>query len=215
MSGSVIRNSSCSVPLVRRSNAIGMSGVCGQRGIGMLEFLIALMIFSMGMMGLLSAQLAGKKAGYEASQRSVATALARDILERMRANPGQIEFYQVSDVGDEQRRLPEPGADCAVAVCSAAQLAAFDLWQWESLLVGESETFADGNAGGLLSPRACITRDGGEVGVAISWLGTTTAGQVPAAICGAASGANPEPSESEKGARRRHQLAITTFIGGR
>ncbi len=38
----------------------------GTRGIGMLEFLIALLIFSMGMMGLLSAQLAGKKAGYEA-----------------------------------------------------------------------------------------------------------------------------------------------------
>ncbi|RLA48698.1 MAG: hypothetical protein DRQ98_14465, partial [Gammaproteobacteria bacterium] len=50
----------------------------GQKGVGLLEVLIALLIFTTGMMGLLSTQLAGKKAGYEATQRSIATALARD-----------------------------------------------------------------------------------------------------------------------------------------
>ena len=52
-----------------------------QRGVGMLEFLVALMIFSMGITGLLSAQLVAKKTIIEAGQRSMAIALARDILE--------------------------------------------------------------------------------------------------------------------------------------
>jgi len=181
----------------------------------MLEFLIALLIFSMGMLGLLSAQLVGKKAVYEASQRSVATALARDILERMRANPDQIESYDVTNAGDERHRLPLPGADCNAAACSAAQLAAFDVWQWEALLVGESEEFSAGYAGGLLSPRACIATDGGEVAVAISWLGTSTAentvGNKQAAVCGD----DGEPAAQGIGTRHRHQLTLATFIGGR
>ena len=56
----------------------GVSGYAAQaqRGVGMLEFLLALLIFCVGMMGLMSAQLAGKRAGFEASHRSTATALA-------------------------------------------------------------------------------------------------------------------------------------------
>ena len=184
----------------------------------MFEFLIALLIFSMGMLGVLSAQLAGKKAGYDASQRSVATALARDILERMRANPGQINSYQVSDVGNESRRLSRPGTNCDASICSATQLAAFDLWQWESLLVGESEEFSGGYAGGLLSPRACISSDEGQVAVAISWLGAIMTGHAAentqAAACGEEE-IEPESGGEVISVRQRHQLTISTYIGER
>ena len=53
----------------------------GQRGFAMVELLFALLIFSVAMMGLWSGQMAGKRAGYDALQRTVATNLARDILE--------------------------------------------------------------------------------------------------------------------------------------
>ena len=192
----------------RRSAVVGLAaGV--HRGIGMLEFLIALLIFSTGMMGLLAAQLAGKSVGYDANQRSVATALARDILERMRANPRHIGSYTIRDIGDAKRRLPKPAADCNALHCSAKQLAAFDLWQWESLLVGESERYEGSNVGGLLLPRACITSDGGVVSIAITWLGTGTGGIVPVADCDR--DADPEENRTQ----RRHQLAISTFIGVR
>ena len=42
-------------------------------GVGMLEFMIALLIFSTAIAGLLSVQLAAKKAAHEAARRSVAT----------------------------------------------------------------------------------------------------------------------------------------------
>ena len=146
--------------------------ICTQSGVGMLEFLVALLIFSVGMIGLMSAQLAGKKASFDASQRSNATALVRDIVERMRANPGQAMAYQVVGAGDEGSRLPPPDIDCGVTDCSAEQLAAYDLWQWESLLVGESAQDAAGNAGGLVAPLACIrSADGAVDAVEISLVG--------------------------------------------
>ncbi len=201
-------------PVTGPVDANTVFGVDGHRGIGMLEFLLALLIFSMGMMGLLSAQLAGKRVSYDASQRSVATSMARDILERMRANPGQVMAYQVNDAGDASHRLPLPGADCDRSVCSAEQLAVFDLWQWESLLVGETEKYSGGDAGGLVSPRACITGDGGRVVVAISWRGVTTAAQVPESICGSDDvRGNIAPGDAGGNMEQRHQITISTFIG--
>jgi type IV pilus assembly protein PilV len=185
----------------------------GMRGVGMLEFLLALLLLSVGMMGLLAAQLAGKRAGFEASQRSSATAMARDILERMRANPGQLEAYQIEGAGDEAGRLPPPAANCDAAPCTAAQLAAFDVWQWESQLLGESEQVGGESAGGLLSPRGCIRGDDGAVTVILSWRGFAPEGPAATSDCGENAGpAVPQDGGIE--ATRRHQLAIATYIAG-
>jgi type IV pilus assembly protein PilV len=181
-------------------------------GVGMLEFLVALMIFSMGMMGLLSAQLVGKKANFEASQRSVATALARDVLERMRANPGQIPAYQVAGAGDAGNRLPRPDADCDITVCTAQELAAFDLWQWESLLVGDSEQDSVGSVGGLLTPHACIASDGGEVDVTISWRGVMTVGPAVTNDCKGDVDIESRPEDTPGDTSQRHQVTVSTFI---
>jgi type IV pilus assembly protein PilV len=183
----------------------------------MLEFLVALLIFSVGMIGLMSAQLAGKKASFDASQRSNATALVRDIVERMHANPGQAMAYQVVGAGDEGSRLPPPDADCGVTDCSAEQLAAFDLWQWESLLVGESAQDAAGNAGGLVAPLACIRSADGAVDVVVSWQGVTRAvmSAQPAAPTVCDVGIEDIPLEETDEASLRHWLTVSTFIARR
>lgn len=196
-----------------RFRALKVLAVSGHKGVGMLEFLIALLIFSTGMSGLLSAQLAGKRAGYEAFQRSVATALARDILERIRANPGRSLDYRVTGAGNVNKRVPMPGADCDRADCSAAQLAVFDLWQWESQLLGESERDAGINVGGLVSPHACITNDGGVVEVAISWQGVTPASQPTNPVCASdEDGKNAGADHANDDLRLRNHLRIATFI---
>lgn len=189
-----------------RTEARKVLAVSGDKGIGMLEFLIALLIFSTGMLGLLSTQLAGKRAGYEALQRSVATALARDILERMRANPGHLLDYRVTAVGDAGHRLPLPPADCDRSDCSTAQLVAYDLWQWESQLFGEPERDVEFSAGGLVSPRACISSEDGVVEVTISWLGATPVRQPAVSVCG---------SDDDGDTRLRSRLTIATFIAER
>lgn len=188
-----------------------------QKGAGMLEFFVALLIFSMGMLGLLSAQWVGKKTAFEASQRSVATALVRDILERMRANPGQLEAYQAGSLGDEVGRITAPEIDCDVMDCTAAELALFDLWQWESLLLGDSEQDLVGSAGGLVAPRACISSAGGAVNVTISWRGVlhTSDTEEPIAVEACEATGDGVPIEDTGEQPQRHFLSVSTFIAGR
>jgi type IV pilus assembly protein PilV len=199
--------------LLMRASARCFAGVRHDRGVGMLEYLVALLIFSVGMMGLMSAQLAGKRAGFEATQRSIATALARDILERIRANPGQLDAYLVAGVGDQSGRLPPPALDCVAALCTAAQMAAFDVWQWESQLLGEPEQLGGDNAGGLVSPRGCVRREGGAVSVTISWRGASPHGPAAETTCGESAGPGV-PGDAGIATERRHQLAIATFVAG-
>lgn len=186
-----------------------------QRGVGMLEFLVALLIFSTGMMGLLAAQLVGKKTSFEASQRSVAISLARDIVERMRANPAALAAYRADGIGDKSSQQPPPVTDCNRALCGADQLAAFDLWQWETLLLGASERDARGNAGGLLSPRACISTSGGEVEVTISWRAVLSDGPASQSRCGDDSTGDELPEGEQYQAAARQQLTLSTFVASR
>jgi type IV pilus assembly protein PilV len=195
------------------SRGMNRGATHAMRGVGMFEFLLALLILSIGMMGLLAAQLAGKRAGFEASQRSSATALARDILERMRANPGQLDAYQIAGAGVAAGRLPPPDADCDAALCTAAQLAVFDVWQWESLLVGESEQVGGDSVGGLFSPRGCISRAGGAVTVTISWRSFAPEGPAATSDCGENAGPGA-PQDAGIEETRRHHLAIATYIAG-
>lgn len=187
-----------------------------QGGVGMLEFMLALMIFSTGVMGLLSVQLAGMKASHEAGQRSVATALARDILERIQANPFNAPAYAVQALGAAARPLSAPGADCDTVGCSPAQLAAFDLWQWESLLLGAAARHHGSGAGGLRRPLACITHQVGVVDVVISWQGGSSAMPSSASSC---SIAGPGPHEGAGDMEHednlvRHQLRLSTYVAG-
>lgn len=181
----------------------------------MLEVLIALLIFSTGLMGLLSTQLAGKKAGHEATQRSVATALARDILERMQANPGHIPAYAINNAGDEEKPLPVPGIHCERIDCTPLQLASFDLWQWEALLLGASEIQSGGNnVGGLLAPRACIVRTDGMVSVALSWRGVSAAREPAASLCGRDVAGLYDAAEKPPGNNLlRQQVILSTYAG--
>ena len=187
-----------------------------ERGMGMLEYLLALLVFSTGMMGLMSAQLVAKKVVHEASQRSTATALGRDIVERMRTNSGQLEAYRALAIGDTTQLLPLPNANCDISTCTALQLAAFDLWQWESNLLGLSEQRNGASSGGLVSPRACISTDGGEVAVTISWLVSSVVHQPTLLTCGADDiGSEATPSGSNDDTLQRRQLMISTYIGRR
>jgi type IV pilus assembly protein PilV len=185
-----------------------------QTGIGLIEVLVALLILATGMTGLMITQLAGKKAAHEAAQRSIATVLVRDIIERVQANPGSVQDYVVTNAGDETEPLPAPANHCERVDCSPTQLAAFDLWQWESLLLGTSEKQGERNVGGLVSPRACIAYESGAVSVAISWLGVTAAREPDASTCGGdVVGLYDAPDEPAGNNARRRHMVLSTYIG--
>jgi len=97
-------------------------------GFSLLEVMVAMVIFSIGLLGLASLMAQSTRFNNSAQYRTQATYLAYDILDRMRANPDQAKNptlnYNLS-LGNT------PGtATCYNTTCSPAELAAADKDQW-------------------------------------------------------------------------------------
>ncbi len=178
-----------------------------QRGVGLIEILVAVLVFAVGILGVTAMQLAAKRSGYESTQRSIATSLARDIIERMRSNPGELDNYAVADLGSAAVTYT---TDCNLASCTPAALAERDLYEWNELLKGASEQVVveglTSNAGGLVDSRACITHDAGNIQVAIAWRGVNEMTNPTESDCGDASGLYGDEN------KQRRLLVMTTYI---
>jgi type IV pilus assembly protein PilV len=98
------------------------------RGFTLLEVMIALLIFSLGLLGMAGLMVLSVKTNQSAYLRTQATFLAQGMIDRMHANLGQIAAYATS--------YPAPGADpcLAGAPCSPAQIAARDIALWSTQL---------------------------------------------------------------------------------
>lgn len=150
----------------------------GQGGYSLIEILIGMLILAIGILGMASMQISSKRMGHDALQRSIATSLAHDMMERMRINRQELGSYVgtsgtssgATTIGGTATATSKPSPDCATSVCTPDQLAAYDLWEWEQALRGATEVSADGNSiGGLVNPTACITHNNGLVTLAIAW----------------------------------------------
>lgn len=59
----------------------------GCRGMSLIEVMIAMVLLSFGLMGMLGLKLTGLKVAGQSNSRSLAAVHANDIIDRMRANP--------------------------------------------------------------------------------------------------------------------------------
>ncbi len=64
-----------------------------QRGISLIEVLVAIVIISLGLLGMAGLQAAGLRTGHSSLYRAQAAQLANDMAERMRANLGDALNY--------------------------------------------------------------------------------------------------------------------------
>lgn len=99
-----------------------------QSGFTLLEVMIAMVIFSIGLLGLAGLQARGIQSTSMSQGRSIAIIQAYDMADRIRANAtGRINGnYDAIALG-----IPGP-TDCVNVVCTPAQLAAFDAFEWAS-----------------------------------------------------------------------------------
>ncbi len=183
-----------------------------QIGVGLIEVLIALLVLGVGILGMVSMQVTAKRNSYEATQRSIATALASDIIERMRSNPSELISYDAQTLGGGS--IGTAPASCNTAPCVTSALASRDLYEWEQSLDGAAEKITLGgttsNAGGLIDPQACIDTDtaglSGSVTVAIAWKGVAELTNPTASTCGESSGLYGTDQ------KQRRLLVITTYV---
>jgi type IV pilus assembly protein PilV len=164
-----------------------------QHGFSLLEMLVALVVFSIGLLAVAGLQTVSKQANYEGLQRTTASQIANGLLEDMRMNGDAINVYRVANNIGGGSIGNEPAPSCQVgSECNSAEKAAHDLWFWEQALDGNLETNGGVGTGGLMLPTLCVT--GPAVGgpgiyrVTIAWRGTASITNSVNNPCGAASG---------------------------
>ncbi len=140
-------------------------------GFTLVEVLITIVVSAVGLLTVAGLQAASKKLSYETAQRTLATALAQDMVERIRANAGVKASYVTGDATAVSQPASCSGAS---ATCTPTALAADDVWQWGQKLLGTEERDADGaKTGGLVLPTGCVTQDSarGVIRVVVAWRG--------------------------------------------
>lgn len=164
-----------------------------QHGFSLIELLVALIVFSVGLLAVAGLQTVSKQANFEALQRTAGSQIAYGLLEDMRVNGDAIDIYLAAgDVGGGSRG-GEPAPNCTgVSECTAAQKASHDLWFWEQVLDGNLEMSGNAGAGGLVLPTLCVAGPaGGGAGmytITIAWRGTASMTNANASACGTAGG---------------------------
>jgi len=106
-----------------------------QVGFSLLEILIAIVIVSLGLLGIVQMQVSNIQFINNAKQRSEAIQLTNDIIDRMRANVAETVngSYNIGFGG----ALKAPtNCTSATANCNPATLAAYDLASWLCQLGG-------------------------------------------------------------------------------
>ena len=170
-----------------------------QTGTSLIEVLVALLVLSLGALSVVGLQAVSKRNGLEARQAMLASTFANDLVERIRSNNTQAakQAYLAGAAkglgSGRQGTQPSPNCSSAASSCTAAELANFDLWEWEQLIDGTLETVVDANSvtttGGLAFPTACLTADppGGvsaQYTLVITWRGAAELPDDATVACG-------------------------------
>ena len=97
------------------------------QGLTLVEVMIALVILSVGLLGLAGLQIHGLRGTGGANSRVQATFIVSDMAERMHAN--SVEFSQnlaYQNIALAANNCGNPPTDCDTGACSTAQLVAHD-----------------------------------------------------------------------------------------
>lgn len=101
------------------------------QGFSLIEVLVALLVLSVGLLGMAGLQGYSLASSYDAHLRTQAISLTQDIIDRMRANR---EMASTNNYQTSLAELPELSRNCSELTCTPAQLADFDLVEWKCAL---------------------------------------------------------------------------------
>lgn len=101
--------------------------VKSNKGFTLIEVLIAVLVLSIGLLGLAALQANGLRSNFGAYARSQAVILANDMADRIRANPTAAASYN-----NINGPVADPG--CLVADCNTTDIALHDTAVWYTSL---------------------------------------------------------------------------------
>lgn len=179
-----------------------------QTGFSLLEVMIAAIVLSFGLLGLVAMQATAKFSGYEARQRTIANWLANDLVERARINKDSWSAQGTTVVSDGAL-LSMPNCaniDGTMSGCSRSERQALDLYYWQRSLLGSA---VSGSASSLQAPTGCVIRGANNsLTVGIFWRGRESLSDGAGAVsmvqnsCGLSTATD----------RQRRQFVLTTTL---
>lgn len=135
------------------------TNISKSRGFTLIEVMLALVIFSIGLLGLATLQATSLQQSHTAYLKTQATYLAYDILDRMRANIDEATNY---DIGTGT--LAAPGTTCTLTTdtCDKSAIRLADRYLWKenlkSLPLGDG-SIATTSVGGRTEIRIRVLSD--------------------------------------------------------
>jgi len=137
-------------------------------GFTLIEILIALVILSIGLLGVASLQMQGLRNNQSAYLKSQASMLVYDMADRMRVNAARALTGDYDGFNTDNYTPSDPACINQAAGCSAVDQSRTDLFQWAQQIEGT------GNAAALLpDARGTIVRGAGTLfTVSVVWKET-------------------------------------------
>lgn len=188
----------------RLAKPMKFQNLATQRGVGLIEVLIALVIFALGVVGMAGLQLRTMSVTIDSTQRSYVVSKAQDIADRIRSSGIPTADYLTvnnpASANSDGTYCDTPVATvCAdaqgndVTQCSVPEMRAFDLF--DALCVGEgslqqqvaewqSNITCQYPLAGVMTDTASCNELGATVTIDISWFARSVAND--------ASATNPE-----------------------
>ena len=122
-----------------------------QSGMGMIEALIALLVISIGLLGIAALQLTSLRQSSSANWHSQAVWYSYEMTDRINANRAAFGAYNNLDTANN------PSQDCQLGECNPAEMVTADLEEWKVLVEN------------LPGGRGFVKQNAGLVTVSVMW----------------------------------------------
>lgn len=143
------------------------------KGFSLIEVMVALVILTIGLIGIFNLHMQAKQMSYNAFLHTQASIIAKDIVNRIQLNSALSREYIGNIDGNETTAEMSAAKSCESGLeCTAMQIKSWDLYQIQNHLSGGLEKKDGNNIGGLDSASACIDINNNNIlTVVISWRG--------------------------------------------
>ncbi|MBQ0933357.1 type IV pilus modification protein PilV [Ideonella sp. 4Y16] len=147
------------------------SSVHQQRGASLIEVLVSILVVSLGVVAMGGLLASATRLGKASEMRAVASLMASDIADRMKANVGaaRSSLYDHTDAFVSPPATPTP-VNCALPLnCQPKELADQDMAQWRLSLLNALPS----GTGYVRYDAGALDAAGGAVDVWVAWLDPT------------------------------------------
>ncbi len=99
-----------------------------QQGVSLIESMIALLVISIGLLGIAALQITAMKQNNSALHHSQSVWISYDITDRIRSNFGQFANYATIDTSNTYAQ------DCVTSACNSTEMITADAQNWATLV---------------------------------------------------------------------------------